>query len=304
MSTKNLSYSSGGSFTLFLLISLVIHLGFSWALMKAGPFYNLFSGEPAGKAIRPIMVEVVELPPEPKLEIEESSRARKIIAEPIARTARTEKRTIAKKGTGAVSGAEKSAGTTVKRAKAKVKEPGKATTKTATTLAEPRTWSDPGFGLSPSGIQRGSNEAGSKGSMEPNLLLTDAQIAALTRKYVEDTPSSERGKTLQLNTAELKYRSYLLNMKTRIELYWEYHLLAVKNAWQGNLQINFKINEDGSVDEIKTTNSSGYTVRDDSRRTALRLAAPFPPFPEDFDITEIKINGRFEYKLTFAPPIH
>jgi protein TonB len=296
MSTKNLSYSSEGQLPLFLLISLVIHIGFSWALMHAGAFSNLFSAEPVGKPIRPVVVEVVELPPIPKPKIEESSRARKSIAGFTDRTARTEK------GTAAVSGAGRSAKTVVKRAPAKAKKPGKATTENETTLAEPWRWSDPGFGLSPSGIPAGLKEAGGRGSMKPNLLLSEAQIAALTRKYEQDTPAAERGKTLQLNTAELKYRSYLLNMKTRIELYWEYPLLAVKNAWQGNLRITFKINEDGSVDEIKTANSSGYPVLDDSARTALRLAAPFPPFPEDFDITEIKINGRFEYKLTFVPP--
>ena len=65
--------------------------------------------------------------------------------------------------------------------------------------------------------------------------------------------------------------------------------------------MNFSIQEDGSINEIKIANSSGYPVLDDSAKTALRLATPFPPFPENFDIKEIKINGRFEYKLRFAP---
>ncbi len=189
----------------------------------------------------------------------------------------------------------------MKRTQTKTIEPAIAP-KAAITIPRTRQWSDPNLKFSPSGIPGGAADGSAASPMEPNLFLTNAQIAALTRRYEEERPSSESGKTLQLNTTELRYQRYLLNMKTRIELYWEYPILAVKNGWQGNLQMNFSIQKDGSIDEIKIANSSGYPVLDDSAKTALRLANPFPPFPENFDIEEININGRFEYKLRFAPP--
>ena len=84
----------------------------------------------------------------------------------------------------------------------------------------PRTeqWSDPNLKLSPSGIPGGATDGGARSAMEPNLFLTNSQIAALTKRYEEAPHNAERGKTLQLNTTELRYQSYLLNMKTRIEL--------------------------------------------------------------------------------------
>ena len=324
MSTKNLSYSSGGKLELFLLISLAIHILFGWTVVQIGGVYRLFSGAITSEEIRPVVVDVIELPPW----LKGNGKAQQSITRFADRTVTVDKETIAEQGPATTArpgapaalslkpaakpragetkgGAAKGDGpSTVQSGKVEIKGSGEParTLKTDNTLSRPQPWSAQGLGLSPSEIPGAPTEGTGRGSMEPNLFLTEAQIAALTKRYETETPVAERGKTLQLNTAELKYRSYLLNMKTRIELYWEYPILAVRNGWQGNLQINFSIQEDGKVGEIKTANSSGYPVLDDSARTALRLAAPFPPFPEDFEIEEIKINGRFEYKLYSAPP--
>lgn len=132
---------------------------------------------------------------------------------------------------------------------------------------------------------------------KPNLFLSDERIAELSRKYEAEAPKGEVGKTLQLNTSELKYQKYLLNMKQKIELYWEYPDLAARNGWQGNLKINFRINKDGSVSDIELAKSSGYPMLDDAAITAIRLASPFPPFPENFEIADINIKGQFVYHI-------
>lgn len=140
------------------------------------------------------------------------------------------------------------------------------------------------------------------GEQRPNLLLSEEQIARLTERYEKESPKGEKGKTLRLNTTELKYQKYLINMKHAIEFYWEYPVLAIRNGWQGKLNLNFTINKDGTITDIRLLKSSGYPVLDDSARTALKLAAPFPPFPEDFSIEQINIKGQFEYNLSYAPP--
>ncbi|MFQ5464886.1 MAG: hypothetical protein ACE5EI_03060, partial [Thermodesulfobacteriota bacterium] len=48
---------------------------------------------------------------------------------------------------------------------------------------------------------------------DPNLFPSDERLAQLSREYARSTPRGERGKTLRLNTSELKYQSYILNMK-------------------------------------------------------------------------------------------
>ncbi len=150
--------------------------------------------------------------------------------------------------------------------------------------------------------QAGGNGTGTGRSsktmnQKPSLFLSDERISELAKNYEAESPKGERGKTLQLNTSELKYQKYLLAMKDGIERKWEYPAIASRNGWQGILRINFTINKDGTVSDIKFIKSSDYPVLDDSAMTALKLAAPFPPFPENFSVEEIKIKGTFEYVI-------
>lgn len=135
----------------------------------------------------------------------------------------------------------------------------------------------------------------------PSLFPTDDRIAELSRKYEAEAPKGEVGKTLSLNTSELRYQKYLMDMKRKIEFHWEYPMLASRNGWQGSLKIDFKINRDGSVSDISLERSSGYPMLDDAAMTAVRLAAPFAPFPENFSIEDISIKGQFVYHLIDLP---
>lgn len=144
-------------------------------------------------------------------------------------------------------------------------------------------------------------QSGAAGTSRPSLFPSEERLAELAREYEKSAPAAERGKTLQLNTSELKYQKYLLNMKRRIELRWEYPSFAVQNGWQGILNLDFTINRDGSVAEVRVVKSSGYPVLDEAAATAIRLAAPFPPFPEDFNVDNINIKGRFEYLIYGQP---
>ncbi|MBI1912372.1 MAG: energy transducer TonB [Deltaproteobacteria bacterium] len=136
---------------------------------------------------------------------------------------------------------------------------------------------------------------------KPNLFLTDDRISELTRQYESDAPKGEKGKTLQLNTSESRYQKYLLNMRDRILRKWDYPLLAAQNGWHGVLRIDFVIKKDGTLGDVKLLKSSGYPVLDDAAITAIKLAEPFPPFPDNFDIEEISIKGNFEYVYRILP---
>lgn len=140
------------------------------------------------------------------------------------------------------------------------------------------------------------------GTGKPDLFLSDERLAELAEKYRHQAPDKEEGKTLRLNTSELRYQKYLVDMKRRIEFRWEYPLLAVKNAWQGVLRIDFEIKKDGSLGKIELVKSSGYPVLDDAAITAIRLSEPFASFPEDFAIEKINVKAQFEYLLRGPPP--
>lgn len=135
------------------------------------------------------------------------------------------------------------------------------------------------------------------GSGKPNLFLSEERLSELTKRYEAEAPRGEEGKTLQLNTSELRYQRYLISMKDRIQLYWEYPDVAARNGWHGRLRIDFVINKDGTVRDIRLVKSSNYPVLDDAAITALKLASPFQPFPENFAIDSILIRGSFEYSF-------
>ncbi|MFQ5441553.1 MAG: energy transducer TonB [Thermodesulfobacteriota bacterium] len=135
----------------------------------------------------------------------------------------------------------------------------------------------------------------------PNLLLSEEKVAQLEREYQSAAPKGEKNRTLLLNTTELKYQKYFIDLKHKIELYWEYPPVAVRNGWQGKLDISFAINKDGTLRFVRTKTSSRYAVLDDAAETAIKLAAPFPPFPENFNVEEIKITGQFVYHIVNIP---
>lgn len=153
----------------------------------------------------------------------------------------------------------------------------------------------PGVGA---GNNRGASATATKiQPPRPNLFLSEDRIAELTKEYETAAPKGEKGKTLQLNTSELRYQKYLINMKSRIESRWDYPDSAARNGWQGVLRLDFSINKDGTLKDVTLVKSSNYPALDDAAVTALRLASPFPPFPDDFGIEEINIKGSFEYVI-------
>lgn len=136
----------------------------------------------------------------------------------------------------------------------------------------------------------------------PNLFLPGEKIQELTRRYEAEAPSAEQGKTLNLNTAEFRYQNYLINsVKRRIEIYWDYPDVAVRNGWQGKVQITFTINRDGSLSNVAVIKSSGYPSLDDAAVTAIKLASPFAGFPENFAVQNLNIKGQFEYNFSHSP---
>ncbi len=151
----------------------------------------------------------------------------------------------------------------------------------------------------------GGGHSGSRGGVaplkaRPNLLLSDTRVAELARRY-RGSGHHSKSKTLMLNTSELKYQKYLIDLRHKIEQYWEYPRTAVERGWQGKLFIDFTVKKDGAIGDIRISRSSRYPVLDDAAITALKLAAPFATFPGNFDVDEIKIHGQFVYNLIGMP---
>ena len=303
---------------IFVVLSIIIHLGVIFGLFSYGSYaqrlLNLF---PAKENKPPVMVDVLTLPPEgaqPKTDFKRppthfADRARSAEKETYPEAPKVGPYhpagggfTMPRVSGGSVAKAVRPAapaekGGSTKQSPAATKNGGGIAGASKAGDLPVKGFSESGQSNTANAMTRAGGKAHGASKNNPNLFLSNDQIADLERRYEAESPKGEKGKTLQLNTSELKYQRYLLAMKEAIERKWEYPSAAAANGWQGALRINFTINRDGTVRDIRILKSSDYPVLDDAAVTALKLAAPFPPFPSDFTINEINIKGTFEYNI-------
>lgn len=300
MSIKTFPGKEHSSFLIFLILSALMHAGI-WGALRLLPTGGASQPDVSKP---PILVDVVDLPSTPPSELSQEKKSPAIGAQ---RTQSVKKETWPEPKPAVLVPAQPRQTPVTKPAKPAPVEQKAATgngqavkesgTEPPSPIEEPvkaQTIEKPGTVTKENTVQQPKT---TEAPRRPSLFPTDERVAELARKYEAEAPKGEVGKTLSLNTSELKYQKYLMDMKSRIEFYWEYPSLAARNGWQGNLKINFKINSDGSVSDISLERSSGYPMLDDAAMTAVRLAAPFPPFPGNFTIEDLNIKGLFTYHL-------
>jgi len=105
------------------------------------------------------------------------------------------------------------------------------------------------------------------------------------------------GKTVDLNTNDLKFLSYFKHIKDLIESVWIYPREAREKGIDGQLVIKFTIRENGELGPVEVLASSGYKFLDAAAVQALSDASPFPTLPKQWKKKEITISGNFIYYL-------
>ncbi|MCX7991178.1 MAG: energy transducer TonB [Proteobacteria bacterium] len=112
-----------------------------------------------------------------------------------------------------------------------------------------------------------------------------------------DTGNIKGSKELVLNTREYKYWSYLEKVKRKVEAVWRYPEVARERGIGGRLKISFTIGRDGKIENKMLIQSSGYAFLDDAAMKALKDASPLAPFPKEWDVDKINIDGTFIYEI-------
>jgi len=103
--------------------------------------------------------------------------------------------------------------------------------------------------------------------------------------------------TITMDTDDLKYTSYMLGLKRRIETIWQYPETSRRQGEQGELVIRFVITKSGKLREAEVVKSSGYPQLDKAATQALWDASPFNPLPDSWEQDEFQITGNFIYRL-------
>lgn len=301
MSTKTLSNNDPRPVVVSLILSFLAHIILAAAVVTLRPAAEAALERLAPSPAEPVIVDVIELPYVPPSSAS-VSKAAQVYHE--NRPHSTQKETRPERGI------MKAVNTGSPPAPA-TSAPSPATALPTAKGSGPRPGEVGVIGAAPSkeavtthvasGVVDGSPGAvaqtGKGAPSRPNLFLSEERLTELARRYEAEAPKGEKGKTLNLNTSEIRYQRYLINMKNRIEYVWDYPPVASRNGWQGKLNIDFTIKRDGTVTDIKLVKSSNYPVLDDAAVTALRLAAPFPSFPDDFAVEEITVKGQFIYDI-------
>ncbi len=290
----------------FLLVSFLLHAGLLW-LFVSPVGLRLLAG-PVQSRNEPFFVEVVELPPdaagepvEPERVTRYADRAMKVkkesvpderpVAPPRVRTAspasvptggvvRRKGRAEGNKGG---KGEEVNRGTTAGSGTKPVRIPGSG----GDALEE----GDAGAGRSQAGPLRLFP------SKERLAQLAEPEAPAARRHLPQGGQKGRR--RFALNASELKDHRYLLDLKRKLDLFWEYPASSIRDGEQGRLRVDFTVERDGSIKNIRIIKSSGYPALDDAAVTALRLSSPLNPLPESYQKDRLTVHVQFEYKLIY-----
>jgi TonB family protein len=112
---------------------------------------------------------------------------------------------------------------------------------------------------------------------------------------------NQKEDTVDLNTVEFRYFSYFAKLKEKIEQVWNYPETSRLNGEQGSLFLIFTIRRDGSLEDVKLLNPSGYARLDDEAIRAIRVASPFSPFPKSWERLErLNIRAEFRYEIRYG----
>ena len=138
----------------------------------------------------------------------------------------------------------------------------------------------------------------SKEELFSNVPKNFPKPAQTTPDYLGARDVNKKEDTVELSTTEFKYISYFAKLKRQIESVWNYPQESRYRGEQGQLFLIFTIRSNGDLENIELLTSSGYARLDNEALRAIRVAAPFPPFPKDWGALEkLNIKATFLYEF-------
>ncbi|MEW6347542.1 MAG: TonB family protein [Thermodesulfobacteriota bacterium] len=100
---------------------------------------------------------------------------------------------------------------------------------------------------------------------------------------------------VDMNTRHERFFSYLMHLKQKIEAVWVYPKNASRSGVGGNLTVEFAVGKDGTLIGVNLLDSSGNEILDQAAMSAIRVAAPYHPFPPRIKTQRLRIRAKFIY---------
>ncbi len=87
---------------------------------------------------------------------------------------------------------------------------------------------------------------------------------------------------------------YALSTRDAIQRCWTTPIsLNVSSAVKGKIAVNYIIRDNGSLEKLELVRGSGNEEMDRTLLAAIKIAAPFPPFPASVEARRILIRANF-----------
>lgn len=129
----------------------------------------------------------------------------------------------------------------------------------------------------------------------PSVQELYGQMDAGYQDYIDE--DLEESNVIDLNTSNFRFLGYVSQLRQAIQMTWIYPNEAVARRLEGKVGLKFRINKDGSTERVEVVQSSGYTVLDEAIVSAIKLASPFAPLPQEVTGEYKVFAGTFYYTL-------
>ena len=113
-------------------------------------------------------------------------------------------------------------------------------------------------------------------------------------KPMEVKVKGDRGTSMKVDAARFPFSYYLEAVEGKVSRSW--FGTAVSGSQGLRCVVYFRLQRDGSIDDVRIEQSSGNRYFDDSAVRAVRSSAPFPPLPRAFSGSYLGIHFVFVQK--------
>ncbi len=127
----------------------------------------------------------------------------------------------------------------------------------------------------------------------PALPLEKASDSDPPAKETKDV--APREVTISLNSLDEKFAPYLKTIKKKIEFIWSAAGQDGEPGRGGISTVMFSIDSTGALRASRIVSSCGDQTLDWETLQVIKAAAPYAPFPRDFNLSLLKITADFIY---------
>jgi TonB family protein len=127
--------------------------------------------------------------------------------------------------------------------------------------------------------------------------LKEPQKTGSTGEVKATSNDGWREDTVGLGSSDVRYAPYLVKIKRKILLIWQYPQKAYDRNEEGVVVVKMSIDAGGRLAGANLLSSSGSMLLDEGALGVVRRAAPFEPLPGGYSLSRLHIVASFSYKL-------